>query len=135
MRLGDPKAQARRPAPAPPGGFALDGVVAHECWHVVEGQFVGRPLPGHVAFRREVGEYFGVETLEHVTHQLGTRAPPELQAATARLAAEVSGYATTNPLEATAELFKLWWTHARSTRRRSSRSSTGCSAATSASSG
>jgi hypothetical protein len=53
-----------------------------------------------VEFRRAVGALFGKETLEKVFAD---------DDALRALAREVSGYATTNRLEATAEMFKRWW--------------------------
>jgi hypothetical protein len=56
-----------------------------------------------------LGEYFGVDTLEHVMHP-GPRGDPEkTKAALRQLATEVSLYAATNVREATAEMFKAWW--------------------------
>ncbi len=59
--------------------------------------------------RRQLGNYLGVETLEHALKGGTPKAPANWQAAYIRLADEVSPYATTNAREATAELFKLWW--------------------------
>jgi hypothetical protein len=50
-----------------------------------------------------------VETLEHAIKGGSDRAPAEWQAAHERLARDVSLYATTNPREATAEMFEQWW--------------------------
>jgi hypothetical protein len=87
----------------------VDSVVAHEFWHQIEFGFETSRYRDSVAFRREIGRYFGVETLEHAIKGGPAGAPPAWQAARARLAEEVSTYATTAPKEATAELFAQWW--------------------------
>ncbi|HET7488058.1 MAG TPA: hypothetical protein VFJ85_09020 [Acidimicrobiales bacterium] len=98
--------RAARPGatpPARPGGdyTPVDGTTAHELWHQVELAFTARDYPASVAFRRDVGAWFGVATIEHAA---GTPGP-----ARERVAAEVSRYGATLPLEATAEMAKLWW--------------------------
>ena len=55
-----------------------------------------------IEFRRQLGRCFGVDTLEQVFD-------PGHEDARARLGYEVSGYATENRREATAELFTEWW--------------------------
>jgi len=98
----------RPPAqPKPPATF-IDGVVAHELWHVAEGVFQGKRYPDSIAFRRSLGLVLGVATLEHAV-----RPRPEDGAAgktaLATLRSDVSAYATTNIAEAMAELFAVWW--------------------------
>jgi hypothetical protein len=84
----------------------LEGTVAHELWHGLE-QGVSRF--GGIAFHRALGEALGVDTLEHALSGRAPDAPPEWRAAFARLVTEVSWYAATNPREAKAEMFRLWW--------------------------
>lgn len=86
----------------------LEDVVAHELWHAVEHDFEARRFRDSIAFRRDLGRWFGVETIEKIFD-------PGNEAQVARLAREVSGYATENRREATAELFTEWW-HAASPR-------------------
>ena len=95
-------------APVPHPFARVDGVSAHEAWHQIEFKFRGR-YADHTAFRRELGQALGVETLEHAIQGRQRHAPEEFVRACARLGQTVSPYATTNPLEATAEMFKLWW--------------------------
>jgi hypothetical protein len=84
----------------------LDRTVAHELWHGLE-QGVARL--GGIAFHRALGEALGTDTLEHALSGRAEDAPPEWRAAFSRLVTEVSWYAATNPREAKAEMFKLWW--------------------------
>jgi hypothetical protein len=86
---------------------ALDGVTAHELWHNLDSAI--QVSGTYVQFNRALGEALGVATLEHALRGGEHDAPPEWQAARYRLATEVSPYATTNPRECTAEMFKLWW--------------------------
>jgi hypothetical protein len=86
----------------------VDGVSAHEAWHQIDFKFRARSAD-HTAFRRELGVVLGVETLEQAIQGRQRNAPEELRAAAIQLARTVSPYATKNPLEATAEMFKLWW--------------------------
>jgi hypothetical protein len=86
----------------------VDGVSAHEAWHQIEFKFRGRPAD-HAALLRELGLALGVETLEQAIQGRQRNAPEELRGAAIRLATTVSPYATKNPVEATAEMFKLWW--------------------------
>jgi len=88
----------------PPEGRAtsIDETTAHEFWHQVELGFNARRYRESIEFRRQLGAYFGVETLERAVDRPG--------AARDRLIAEVSAYAATNTLEATAEMARLWWT-------------------------
>jgi hypothetical protein len=106
-------ASGQAPRPASYQGMVpftrIDAVVAHEFWHQVAFDLDSSRYSDSVAFRRAVGAYFGVETLEHVMKGKEPGAPPEWQRAFARLADEVSTYATTNPQEASAELFSQWW--------------------------
>jgi hypothetical protein len=97
-----------RSAAVPHPYSRVDGVAAHEAWHQMEFKFRGR-LADHAAFKRELGAALGADTLEHVIHGRQRNAPEHLVQACYRLAATVSPYATKNPLEATAEMFKLWW--------------------------
>jgi hypothetical protein len=90
--------RARRAVPEP--WMTIDGVVAHELWHKLEMAWEARAYRETIEFRREIGRWFGLETLEQVMHD---------DTARVQLALGVSAYATTNPREATAELFKLWW--------------------------
>jgi hypothetical protein len=93
---------SRRP-PQRAGGVLTraDLVTAHELWHQLDIAFTSRQFRAGVEFRRQLGAYFGVATLEHVLTDRG-----EVRA---RLASEVSAYATTNVHEAVAELGALWW--------------------------
>ncbi|HET7487254.1 MAG TPA: hypothetical protein VFJ85_04950 [Acidimicrobiales bacterium] len=98
--------RAARPGATPsarPGGdfTAVDGTTAHELWHQVELAFTARDYRASVEFRRLLGAWFGVETIE----QAAGRGGPVQD----RVAAEVSPYGATRPLEATAEMAKLWW--------------------------
>ena len=103
-------AARRAPAGLTDPGFApLDGVVAHECWHVLDGRFQLDRYADTVEFRRRLGRYFGVETLEQALYGRERKAPPDQRLAYGRLVEEVSAYATTTLGEATAEMFKLWW--------------------------
>lgn len=87
---------------------AIDGVVAHEAWHQIDFGFRGR-LADQMAFRRELGAVLGVQTLEQAILGGHPNAPDASRLAHERLTETVSAYAATNPLEATAEMFKLWW--------------------------
>jgi hypothetical protein len=97
------------PADVPSTSTVLDGVTAHEMWHHMERWFEGRDYKASMAFRRQLGMHFGVETLEHAIRGAERGAPAEWQEANRRLAAAVSPYAATAVAEATAEMFKLWW--------------------------
>jgi hypothetical protein len=83
----------------------VDGVVAHEYWHNLDAQ----TAEVYVAIDRALGAELGVETFAHALRGRDRSAPPEWQRAFRRVVQEVSPYATTNHMEATAELFKLWW--------------------------
>ncbi|MDQ1413436.1 MAG: hypothetical protein QOE07_2024 [Acidimicrobiaceae bacterium] len=87
----------------------IDSVVAHEYWHQIEFGLESSRYGESVEFRRALGGYFGVETLEHVIKGASKGAPPNWQEAHRRLRDEVSAYAATAPKEATAELFSQWW--------------------------
>lgn len=88
---------------------ALDGTVAHELWHLIEHDFLMTRSGDALELYRCIGQALGVETLEQVTKGRRPAGPPAVQVAFERLVTEVSGYAATNPREATAELFKAWW--------------------------
>lgn len=85
-----------------------DAVTAHEAWHQIEFKFRGRRAD-HAAFRRQLGVPLGVDTLEQAIQGGHPRASEEFRHAHDRLRDTVSAYATTNPMEATAEMFELWW--------------------------
>lgn len=106
----DPTEHDRRPplTVAPPA-TRIDSVVAHEYWHQIEFGLESGRYRDSIEFRRAVGEYFGVETVEQVIKGKSASAPDAWQIAYRRLAGEVSAYATTAPKEATAELFAQWW--------------------------
>lgn len=102
-------AGARQTSAVVPHPFTLvDGVSAHEAWHQIEFKFRGRRAD-HAEFRRELGVVLGVDTLEQAIQGRQRAAPEELLLACKRLVQTVSPYAARNPLEATAEMFKLWW--------------------------
>jgi hypothetical protein len=87
----------------------VDGTTAHEMWHQMEGAIEARRAMDGIELRRRLGEALGVETLEQAVNGGRPRAPQAWRVAHARLVDEVSPYAATAPLEATAEMFKLWW--------------------------
>lgn len=87
----------------------IDAVVAHEMWHEIQFDFDNSRVREAIEFRRALGAYFGTETLEQVIKGKGPKEPPAWRAACERLATEVSTYATTEPREATAEMFSVWW--------------------------
>jgi len=87
----------------------VDGTTAHEMWHLIEASFTARRYHDSIQFRRRLGAYFGVATIEHVSHPPAGTDPAVAALASARLQEEVSAYATTLPREATAEMFKAWW--------------------------
>ena len=110
LRRGREASPPKRPSGQVGGPFtAIDGTTAHELWHQMEAAFEARHYADSIQFRRALGEYFGVETIEQVTNGGHARSPDAWRAAYARLGEEVSPYATTNPREATAEMFKFWW--------------------------
>jgi len=88
---------------------AVDATMAHELWHQLEGAWEARHYREAMALRRGVGQALGVETLEQAVKGDERGASEARRAAFARLAAEVSPYATSSATEATAEMFKLWW--------------------------
>ncbi len=100
---------ARPSSTEPPRCTGLDATVAHELWHRIESVFEARHYRSSMDFRRRLGAGLGVETLEHAVRGGTASAPADWRAAHDRLVAEVSAYASTNPHEATAEMFKLWW--------------------------
>jgi hypothetical protein len=87
----------------------IDGTTAHEMWHQMEGAIEGRHAIDGIELRRALGEALGVETLERAVDGGRASAPQAWQHARERLVEEVSPYAATAPVEATAEMFKLWW--------------------------
>jgi len=108
------RSRAATPSKLPPSDVPspftrIDGVTAHELWHQMELTWEARDYRSTVQFRRELGGYFGFDTIEHVVDGKRRGAPPTAADACRRLAWEVSPYATTNRLEATAEMFKAWW--------------------------
>jgi hypothetical protein len=86
----------------------VDGITAHEVWHLVDREIVRSGLD-YVTFHHALGEPLGVETLEAALRGRRDNADPEMRRAAARLALQVSLYATTNRREATAEMFERWW--------------------------
>ncbi|MET0628258.1 MAG: hypothetical protein ABW033_07370 [Acidimicrobiia bacterium] len=99
-----------RPAPASARPFApLDGVVAHECWHYLDAE-IRVSGTAYIEFNAALGDALGVGTLEHALRGRERDAPPEWRDAHERLVHDVSAYAGTNPREASAEMFSLWWT-------------------------
>ena len=107
-------ARADRPTTTPPAATprpfnTIDGVAAHECWHLLESSFMARRYTESIEFRRRLGQLLGVETLEKALYGREKTASPAEQVAFERLRTEVSGYATSNVREATAEMFQLYW--------------------------
>ena len=98
---------AGRAAPVP--FAALEETVAHELWHTIEAHLeVGHPTIS-AELHRQLGAYFGVQTLEQAVEGGSSRSPAPWQRARAVLLEEVSAYAGTSPSEASAEMFRLWW--------------------------
>ncbi len=87
----------------------IDGTTAHEIWHQMDGAIEARRSMDGIDLRRRLGEALGVETLEQAVNGARPRSPDAWKVAHARLVDEVSAYAATAPVEATAEMFKLWW--------------------------
>lgn len=87
----------------------IDGTSAHEMWHQMEGAIEGRRAMVGIELRRQLGQALGVETLEQAVNGSRPRSPDAWKLAHARLVDEVSPYGATAPVEATAEMFKLWW--------------------------
>ncbi|HEX5586639.1 MAG TPA: hypothetical protein VFZ17_04985, partial [Acidimicrobiia bacterium] len=99
-----------RPAPATARPFrTLDAVVAHECWHYLDAE-IRVSGTTYIEFNAALGEALGVDTLEHALRGRERDAPQAWRAAHERLTHDVSAYAGTNPREASAEMFSLWWT-------------------------
>jgi hypothetical protein len=96
-------------AGVPPPFNQIDGTTAHEMWHQMEGAIEGRHAMDGIELRRALGEALGVETLERAVGGGRTQSPEAWKVAHGRLVEEVSPYAATAPVEATAEMFKLWW--------------------------
>ena len=88
------------PALVPRPWTSIDGTVAHEMWHMIEGEWESRDYEATIEFRRVIGSWFGQPTLEKVFDV------PEARYA---LGMHVSPYGATARLEATAEMFKRWW--------------------------
>lgn len=105
-RLG--KGRRLEPIGRPRHYGAADIVAAHESWHLIDHDVVGKPR-SYIAFHRALGEVLGVDTLEHALRGRERGAPAAWRDANAELATQVSDYATTNPREATAEMFAAWW--------------------------
>jgi hypothetical protein len=97
------------PAIVPAPWNVVDGVTAHEVWHQMEGQVEARQYRDGFELRRRLGEALGVETLEQAVNGGRPRSPESWKVAYARLVDEVSAYGATTPIEATAEMFMLWW--------------------------
>ena len=97
---------ARRGELVPPPYSRIDGITAHELWHRIEN---AHHQTDWIAIHRALGIELGVETLEQALRGGAKNAPPAWQHAFARVVNEVSQYATTNPLEAKAEMFMQWW--------------------------
>lgn len=87
----------------------IDGTTAHEIWHQMEGAVEARRSMDGINLRRQLGEALGVETLEQAVNGARPRSPDAWKSAHERLVDEVSAYGATAPVEATAEMFKLWW--------------------------
>jgi hypothetical protein len=87
----------------------IDGTTAHEVWHQMEGAIEARRSMDGIDLRRRLGEALGVETLEQAVNGIRPRSPDTWKIAHARLVHEVSVYGASAPVEATAEMFKLWW--------------------------
>jgi DNA-binding XRE family transcriptional regulator len=88
------------PVSLPVPWSSLDATTAHELWHKIELAWETEHYAESIEFRRAVGALFGKATIEQVFTD---------EAARAVLASEVSAYATTNRVEATAEMFELFW--------------------------
>lgn len=108
-RSVNPDPARRAPLTVLPPFTWLDALVAHEFWHQIEFGLESARYRDSVEFRRIVGGYFGVDSLEQAIKGGRKDAPGEWQAAHRRLAGEVSAYGATAPKEATAELFAQWW--------------------------
>lgn len=87
----------------------IDGIIAHEVWHQMEGALEARRSMDGIELRRRLGESLGVATLEQAVNGARRRSPDSWKVAHARLVDEVSAYGATAPLEATAEMFMLLW--------------------------
>jgi hypothetical protein len=87
----------------------IDATTAHEIWHQMDGAIEARRSMDGIDLRRRLGEALGVETLEQAVNGARPRSPERWKVAHARLVDEVSAYGATAPVEATAEMFKLWW--------------------------
>jgi hypothetical protein len=96
----DPSWRAGVPASLPSPWASIDATTAHELWHKIELAWETEHYADSIEFRRAVGQLFGKETIEKVCTDTD---------AAAVLAQEVSAYAATNRLEATAEMFKYFW--------------------------
>lgn len=98
----------RLPRPASGTFLPVDKVVAHEIGHCVDELAQSGRLSSATEFRRLIGEAVGVESVEFALRGERPHAEPAWVAARAELVAQVSDYATTNPVELFAELFSAW---------------------------
>jgi hypothetical protein len=96
----------RRGDLVPPPYSRIDGITAHELWHRIEN---AHHQADWIAIHRALGVELGVETLEQALRGGAKGAPPAWRHAYGRVVDEVSQYATTNALEAKAEMFMQWW--------------------------
>ncbi|MGH9279594.1 MAG: hypothetical protein ACRD12_16025, partial [Acidimicrobiales bacterium] len=87
----------------------LRGVVAHECWHLIEHVFATLRYRDMIRFRIAVGQLLGLPTFEHAYVDTDHATPEQRAAALAEVRDAVGNYATKNPVEGTAELFTAWW--------------------------
>jgi hypothetical protein len=89
--------------------FAVDLVVVHEAGHSVDQAPRSGRLSDTVDARREIGAAFGVETVELALRADWANAPDDWERARERIVADLSLYATTNPVELFAEAFVAWY--------------------------
>jgi hypothetical protein len=89
----------------------IDHVIAHELWHLLESGWMATDYRASMEFRRRLGEYYGVDTLERIAQPDLDGAGPPFELPYRQLMQDASPYATTNVREATAELFAKWWCH------------------------
>ncbi len=104
-----PTGGPRRLPRAPSGRFLpVDKVVAHEIGHCVDELAQSGRLSSATEFRRLIGAAVGVESVEFALRGERPNAEPAWVVAREELIAQVSDYATTNPVELFAELFAAW---------------------------